>query len=81
MATSASLLAQTEAAIEALLTALADPGVEEYQLNGRRVRRPQFGPTLDALIRARDNLRGSVARANHNPVRVVRLGRCQAVDR
>jgi hypothetical protein len=81
MATAASLLTSTEAAIEALLTAIANPMVEEYQIGNRRVRRPDFARTLDALQRSRALLKREVARTSNNPVRVISLGRSAAVDR
>jgi len=81
MASSASLLAKTEAAIEALLDAIADPNVQEYQVGNRRVRRAEFSTTLDALNRQRAVYRKEVNRATGRSVRVAKLGRSRAVKR
>lgn len=83
MAVAAStLLSQTEDAISGLLTALADANVQEYQLpDGRRVRRVEFALALDALRRARTELRTEVAYATRSPIRVGKLGRPRTVDR
>lgn len=83
MAVSASeLLSQTENAISALLVALADANVQEYQLpDGRRVRRVEFGIALDSLRCARTELQREVAYATRSPIRVGKLGRPRTTDR
>lgn len=72
MATSTSdRINQIDAAIDALLVAMADTsGVEEYQLpSGVRVRRAAFGSTVTKLQELRDRL----ARRSSS-VRRVRVG-------
>lgn len=78
MATAASLLTQIDAAIEALLTAIADEGVEEWQYNGQRYRRPAFAQLLDSLFARRDILAQQVSRSASGPVRLVGLRRPRA---
>ena len=78
----AELLSQTENAISGLLTALANANVQEYQMpDGRRVRRVEFSLALDALRRARTELKTEVAYATRSPIRVAKLGRPRTVDR
>ena len=72
---SAELLAQTDAAIAALLAAQADDRVVEYQLHdGRRVRRAEFAPTLRELRALRAALRAEVARQRRAPAGLLRPG-------
>jgi hypothetical protein len=62
MATASQLLDSTNAAIAGLLESLANVNCQEYQLpDGRRVRRAEFGTTLDALQRLRSVLNREVA--------------------
>ena len=57
-----TLLDRTDDAISALLVALADVNVQEYQMpDGRRSRRAEFGTTLDALNRARATFQRQLA--------------------
>lgn len=56
MAISSSLtLSQVESAISGILSAIAD-GVEEYQYNGRRVRRADYSTRLRELRALRNEL-------------------------
>jgi len=72
----AALLTQVENAYSALLVALADVNVQEYQMpDGRKVVRADFPSTLNALGSARDRLRQEVARANRGTIRLGRLSR------
>ncbi len=77
----ATLLSKIEDAIAALLDAIADHTVEEYQIGNRRVRRVDFAKTLEVLMKRRDILAAKSARESTNPVRVVKLGRARGVDR
>ncbi len=81
MATAQSLLTLTDNAITALLVAMADPGVQEYQIGNRRVRRAEFSTTLLQLRQTRTELQREVARANTSPVRLATFGRARSVDR
>jgi hypothetical protein len=67
MATSASLLAQVEAAIEALLTG----GASSYSIGSRSVTKLD----LDQLMRQRDLLRMAVERENGSAFRLGRITR------
>lgn len=77
----ATLLSKTEDAIAALLDAIADPMVEEYQIGSRRVRRPAFAQTLLALEKTRETYKRLLNRSTSSPLRAVKLGRPRGVDR
>lgn len=82
MATSTSArIDQIDAAIDALLVAMADTsGVEEYQLpSGVRVRRAAFGPTVAKLQEVRDTLARRTSSVRR--VRVGSLGSSGGIDR
>lgn len=82
MATSTSArIDQIDAAIDALLVAMADTsGVEEYQLpSGVRVRRAAFGPTVAKLQELRDTLARRTSSVRR--VRVGSLGSTGGIDR
>lgn len=71
-----TLLDNVEAAINGLLTALADCNVQEYQLpDGRKVQRVEFATSLNALRTARTELKREVGRKATSPVRIGKLGR------
>lgn len=65
-------LSSIETAIEDLIARLAD-GTEEYQYNGRRVRRSAFPQLLDSLSRLRDKLRSEESQATHQGIRLCRM--------
>jgi hypothetical protein len=74
--TAQTLLDQTDDAISALLVALADVNVQEYQMpDGRRLRRAEFATTLDALNRVRSTLQRQVALTSRPRVTLGRLSR------
>lgn len=76
MATPAELLEQTNNAISALLSALTNVNCQEYQMpDGRRVRRAEFGTTLDTLRRVRSELQKEVAAISTPRVTLGRLTR------
>lgn len=81
MATTASLKAKVETAISDLLDAMDDDTFVEYQIGNRRYRRAEFQGLLTELFDIRDRLNRQLARANSNPVRVVKLGRPRTSDR
>lgn len=70
MATASSLLTQTEAAIEALLTALASEATQEYSYQGRSWKRADFPRLLDSLYKTRETLKAEIARGTRRRVRV-----------
>jgi hypothetical protein len=74
--TAQTLLDQTDDAISALLVALADVNVQEYQMpDGRRLRRAEFATTLDALNRVRSTLQRQVTLTSRPRVTLGRLSR------
>ena len=79
--TPAQLLAKTEDAIAALLDAIGDPMVEEYQIGNRRVRRPDFARTLESLEKARATYKRIVNRSTRSPMRLASLRRARGIDR
>lgn len=82
MATTVSQrLTQTQDAISALLTAISDSNVQEYDINGRRVKRAEFGRTLDSLRQLESHYLLLAARQNRQSVSVVKFGRPRRVDR
>jgi len=71
-----TLLDNTEAAINGLLTALADCNVQEYSLpDGRKLQRVDFAASLAALRETRTELKREVARKSSSPIRIGKLGR------
>lgn len=81
--TTAARIDQIDAAIDALLVAMADTsGVEEYQLpSGVRVRRAAFGSTVAKLQELRDCLSRRVASASSRRVRVGSFSLPGGIDR
>lgn len=77
MSTTASqLYSQTSDAISALLVALSDHTVQEYQLpDGRRIRRAEFANTLTSLQSLRAALARELAAASRSRVTLGRFRR------
>jgi hypothetical protein len=74
--TTQQLYSQTSDAISALLVALADHTVQEYQLpDGRRIRRAEFANTLTSLQSLRAALARELAAASRNRVTLGRFRR------
>lgn len=67
-------VASIEAQIEAVIAASAS-GAEEYQYNGRRVRKTAFPQLLAELRRLRSELRAEESQTSHQGFT---LGRCRA---
>ena len=74
--TTSQLYSQTSDAISALLVALTDHTVQEYQLpDGRRIRRAEFGNTLTSLQSLRAALARELAAASRSRVTLGRFRR------
>ena len=74
--TTSQLYSQTSDAISALLVALADHTVQEYQLpDGRRIRRAEFSNTLTSLQSLRAALARELAAASRGRVTLGRFRR------
>jgi len=71
-----TLLDSTEAAINGLLTALANANVQEYSLpDGRKIQRVEFATSLKSLQDLRASLKREVASKNSPRIRLGKLGR------
>lgn len=78
----ATLLSQTENAISALLLAIANVNVQEYEgSDGRIIKRADFGRTLTALRIARTELQKEDGAANRPRFMLAKLGRASGALR
>lgn len=70
----ATLLAQTDAAIESLLLAMADEATQEYSYNGRTWKRADFPGALTSLRLLRKELQSEVAQSSRRTIRLGQMG-------